>query len=335
MRLFVLLIVGAFTACISASEEETRSSVREGQKKLILDTDIAADCDDAGAVAVLHALANKQEVQIVGMMVSMPVEYGAPALDAINTYYNRPNIPIGTLKNSGDGARTGGLKTYNEDLARRFANDLKHSTYAKNAVTLYRELLSKSNDTSIVILTLGPLTNLYHLMKSLPDSISSLDGMALIRKKVKRLVTAGGRLPEGSSYNFWIAPEKTEHVINHWPTEYWFVPNQLGDSVLTGTDLMQRTDLKNPVRMAYSLYKAAHPDRPFRPSWDQMGVIVAVRGEHGIFASKSNGVVVAKRDKIKWQHGGNRDHRWFVSEAPFEVRRKLIEDLMTQAPSPN
>jgi inosine-uridine nucleoside N-ribohydrolase len=335
MRSIALLSIIAFAQCSETVDHDVPQHQSPAPVSLILDTDISADCDDAGAVAVLHALADKNEVEILGMMVSMPVEYGAPALDAINTFYKRPAIPIGTLKNSQDGARSGGLKTYNEDLAKRFPNDLQHAVYALNSVILYRQLLAKQNDKSVVILTIGPLTNLYHLLQSKSDSISPLAGIELVRKKVKRLVTAGGRLPEGSSYNFWMAPEKTQYVIANWPTEQWFVPNQLGDSVLTGGDLLKNTSLENPVRMAYSLYKAAHPTWPFRPSWDQMGVLVAVRPSSAMFSTETKGSVTVVGDKLKWTTEKDRDHIWVRTASSVEVRKKLIEDLMTHRSTGN
>ncbi len=33
------------------------------QQKIIFDTDMGSDCDDAGALAVLHKLADKEEVE--------------------------------------------------------------------------------------------------------------------------------------------------------------------------------------------------------------------------------------------------------------------------------
>lgn len=318
-------------ACMQETVAD-RTDDREDVPTIIFDTDFAADCDDAGALAVLHALIDNGEAQVIGMMTSIPTEHGAAAIDAINTYYGRPDIPIGVLRESSEGANTGGLKTYNQEIAYRFENDLRHSKNAPSAVVLYRNLLSSQPDNAVTILTVGPLTNIYHLMQSSSDSISALDGLELIRKKVKRIVIAGGRLPEGSSYNFWISPEKAEYVINNWPAEAWFVPNQLGDSVLTGNEFIKRTTIENPARMAYTLYKGKHPDRPFRPSWDQMGVYVATRGTGQLFSKESGGSVHAKAAKIKWISSGAKPHIWFKEKADVETRRAVIEELMSQAP---
>lgn len=335
--LFWILVAGFFDQPRNADgvpaylKEEGRGE-KDPKPRIIFDTDIAEDCDDVGAMAVLHALADKDELEIIGMMVSMPVQYGAPALDVINTFYNRPDIPIGTLKNSQDSAGARNLDVYNKALALRFPNDLKDGNNAPNSVALYRQLLENEKDNSVVILTVGPLTNLFHLMQSQPDAISTADGMDLIRKKVKLLITAGGRLPQGSSYNFRLAPEKSEYVINNWPTEYWFVPNDLGDSVLTGREMIAHTTSDNPVHEAYRLYSLAHPGWQFRPSWDQMGVLIAARRESGLFKSDTSGSVTASKAIIQWTSGLYKNHRWFQNNATVEQRRKVVEDLMMQPP---
>ena len=346
LSIFLVVFI-IFNACVDPQQELLDSQTQETLTsenlttstttttvipRVILDTDIAEDCDDVGAVAVLHALADRGEVRIMGMMVSMPVQYGAPALDAINTFYNRPHIPIGTLRHSDDALGAGNLLVYNKDLALGFPNSLKDASYAPNSVTLYRQLLKTAAHGSIIIITIGPLTNLYHLMKSTADEISSLTGMELIHQKVKRIVIAGGKLPDGTSYNFRVAPEKSAYVINNWPTEMWFAPNQLGDNVLTGKEMMSRTTRANPVHEAYRLYQNAHPSWEFRPSWDQMGVLVAVRGEAGLFKTEAYGGVKAYRAWIRWESYPDKDHLWYQNNSTIEYRRKVVEDLMMQPP---
>lgn len=304
----------------------------QANTKLIFDTDIAEDCDDVGAMAVLHALADEGELDILAMMVSMPVEYGAPALDAINTYFRRPDIPIGTLKNSQDALGAADLDVYNRALAMKFPNDVKHADDAPNALALYRELLAKEPDNSVVIITVGPLTNLYHLMNSPADEFSPLNGMDLIRQKVKRFIMAGGKLPNGSSYNFRISPGKSEYVINNWPTEHWLVPNELGDSVFTGTIMLSKTTAENPIHVAYDLYQKAHPGWEFRPSWDQMAVYIAARPDSPLFKAKTTGSVKAARHYITWLDAPDKNHVWFQPNSTREERRQVIEELMTHEP---
>src|SRR5687768_10367927 len=66
--------------------------------RIIFDTDMDSDCDDAGALAVLHALADRGEAEILATVASSKNPWSAPCVDAINTYYGRGDLPIGVPK---------------------------------------------------------------------------------------------------------------------------------------------------------------------------------------------------------------------------------------------
>ena len=77
------------------------SNAKAQVPKIILDADMSSDHDDIGAIATLHALADLGECQILGMMVSSLNGSTPLCMDAINTYYGRPNIPIGVRPDIG------------------------------------------------------------------------------------------------------------------------------------------------------------------------------------------------------------------------------------------
>jgi hypothetical protein len=54
--------------------------------------------NDAGGAT---PVADRGELEILGMMACTSDPYNAPCLDAYNTYFGRPGIPIGTLKDPG------------------------------------------------------------------------------------------------------------------------------------------------------------------------------------------------------------------------------------------
>ena len=143
---------------------------------------------------------------------------------------------------------------------------------------------------------------------------------------------AGGKLPEGTSYNFRVSPEKTEYVVNNWPTEYWLVPNELGDGVFTGPEMLSKTTKESPVHVAYALYKAKYPTWEFRPSWDQMGVYIAARPNDRLFKTNTTGSVEGYNAYIMWKNSPDKNHVWFQSNSTREERRRVIEDLMLHTP---
>ena len=57
---------------------------RKMYNTLILDTDIDTDCDDAGALAVLHALADRGEVEIAGVVCDVGNPWAAACAAAVN-----------------------------------------------------------------------------------------------------------------------------------------------------------------------------------------------------------------------------------------------------------
>lgn len=107
-----------------------------------------------------------------------------------------------------------------DSVAAEFPHRLKSNSEAPDAVTLYRKILSGQEDSSVVILTVGYMSNLASLLKSAPDCYSALNGMELIRKKVKVWICMGGNFPvddASDNVNFTRDPESAVYAIAHWP----------------------------------------------------------------------------------------------------------------------
>ena len=69
---------------------------------------------------------------------------------------------------------------------------------------LYRKLLAESPDKSVTIASIGFVTSLSRLLQSGPDEYSPLNGVELVRKKVKELYAMGGVFGDAvePDYNF-------------------------------------------------------------------------------------------------------------------------------------
>src|SRR6185437_11217193 len=67
--------------------------------RLILDTDIGNDVDDALALAMIHALETRGDVRLLAVTITKDNHYAAPFVDLVNTFYGRPDIPIGVVHN--------------------------------------------------------------------------------------------------------------------------------------------------------------------------------------------------------------------------------------------
>src|SRR5947209_15747718 len=145
-------------------------------RPIILDTDLGPDADDAGAVAMLHALADRGQVELPGMLCNTTCEWVAPCLAAINAYYGRAEIPIGTLRGPGhSGTKPDWSGTvFNRYLAERWPHPLKDRSRVEDARALYRRLLAAAAERSVVIVCIGSLTNLRDLLVSGSDAACPL-----------------------------------------------------------------------------------------------------------------------------------------------------------------
>jgi inosine-uridine nucleoside N-ribohydrolase len=315
--------------------------------KVILDTDIGPDVDDAGAVALLHALADRGEVEILAMNCNTTCEWGAPCLDAFNTYYGRGNIPIGTLKgkgSSGDSPEWSGL-TYNRYIAQHFPNDLKNGTQAPNAVAVYRKILASQADTSVTLISIGALTNLRNLLDSPADQLSQLNGMELAKRKVKMLSLMAGTYPKGKKNdpNFSMDSIASVKVIAQWPTAIMFSGTEIGQSIKTGVRLLDIKDDRNPIREAYlqwdahffNMWDSTYHGGSIHPhdSYDQTSVLYAVRGCKDYWKAQTDGYnTVQVNGYNEWQEYPDQNHHYLIQYKNPEVMAMIIDSLMVQPP---
>jgi inosine-uridine nucleoside N-ribohydrolase len=325
--------------------------------RLIIDTDMSGDCDDVGAVCLAHALMGRGEVELLAVVHNTGLDTGVGAISAINTYYQRPNIPVGAYKGSFDRGLRG---PYVDDLVRRFPSKLQNASGAPDALHVYRRALAGSADRSVWVSSIGFTTNLEALLKSAPDEISPLNGTELVTQKVRGLAWMGGRYPSSApdpeqphfpspEHNFGfhcggatprcnnvssdpIAPS-TAFVVEHWPASVpiVFLGWEIGHPILTGAVMTNGTAANNPCRQAYIDHGNGLVGRS---SWDPATTLFAVRGA-GTFYT-----LVAGRNVVDPGTGNNAWHAdaqgraqsYLVQRAPIESVRDAINELLLLPP---
>lgn len=311
--------------------------------KVILDVDLAEDVDDAGALAVLHALADRGEAEILGVLVSSKNEWVGPCLDAINTWYGRPDLPIGYqrghqygYRNPKDPDRETPSK-YAGLVAKTYPRDLKRSSDAPDAVGLCRKLLAPQPDQSVTLVTVGFLTNLRDLLDSPSDEHSPLNGEALVKQKVKQWVCMGGVFPGGKfpdgngEYNLMYDTVASVRAVNDWPTPIVFSGFEIGASIKVGSRLKD-TPEANPVRACYQHYNELHD----REAWDLTAVLYAVRGARDYWTLSEPGFCLmharVSHGYNEWISAPAKSHRYLIQKMPPQDLGKVIEELLVQPP---
>jgi hypothetical protein len=257
--------------------------------KIIFDTDMESDVDDVGALAMLHGLADAGDAEIMATMVCSLNPWSVPTVDVVNTYCGRPDIPIGAVKTLGVYRNS----KYARMLAEEYPQDAGLGENAPDATQLYRQLLAAAEDSSIVVVTVGYLTNLAYLLSSPPDAISNLSGKDLVRQKVKHLVCMGGRYPfqqnPGRWGNFKPDPGAIVQVAQDWPTDIIFTGGgDFADLFQTGKKTFDFPPTSNPISHAYDVFLQSW-NRQYHHSADLIAVYVAVRGWEEYFEMHSQG----------------------------------------------
>lgn len=304
--------------------------------KIIFDTDMTGDCDDCGALAVLHALADQGEVEILGCIASYGGNpYVAGCIDAINTYYGRGDLPIGAIQEAYGRTESFYLEAIATDQA-RYGHDVVTKADTNGHVTVYRQLLAKQPDKSVTIVTVGRLKALCDLLASPADDASALDGVMLVKQKAVQWVCMGGRYPNSerkgeANFQTHGGAGYSRTAVETWPLPAVFLGYEIGAGIMTGQTLVKDSD-DNPVARAYRLYLSAiHADA--RQSWDQTAVLFAVRGANPWCKLVSTGHNHVDEEGInEWCPSPDKQHAYAVEARPPEEAAAVIESLMTQPP---
>jgi hypothetical protein len=321
MKLFIFLIL------VSACRPQFSDQKIQVSEKIIFDTDMGSDCDDAGALALLHVYADQGKAEIIGCIYSsVVVPYGAAIVEAINIYYGRPDIPVGACfgEEVGDPVDKMSAEKLAKDTT-AFENRIVHNRDAEEQTRLNRRLLLSQPDSSVTYITVGHTKGLYDLLVSQPDDISPLFGSEMVRKKIKRWVALGalGAHHNGDwlvkDWNFFFngtAPY-TQYLVEHFPAPVFFVDG--GRNVMTGKSLKE-TPPGNILRTVYrdwlwNVEKKTLDDQ--RPSWDLVTVYFAVEGLGNYFETASPGWLQFDAEKgCRWIIGENHYNHTFIRQKP-------------------
>lgn len=310
-------------------------NVSYSQEKIIFDTDLGGDADDLGALAMLHNFVDKKECELLAVMCWSTEKYSVSAIDAVNRFYNHPDILIGTRKAD--------IYTDPNNYGKPIADNFPHLLNPENvpdATILYRQILARSANKSITIVAVGPLKNIENLLKSAGDSISPLTGKQLIEKKIKEFVIMGGQFPEGKNeWNFdGNMKGVTKFVIKNITVPIVFSGFELGESIKTG-DVFNNIDKNTPLYIGFMHFSEFAPwmKEQYKEgkisnnsTFDQTAVLYAVRKGLGLYWDKvSDGKCVP--DDIggnTWIKSKKSNHSYLILKMDKILIAKEIEGFM-------
>lgn len=258
--------------------------------KILFDTDITGDVDDVLALAMLHSLADRGACELLGVTVSKNHPLTASFVDAQNTFYGRPDLPVGVTRDAQAQHRESRYLKLAESPD--YPHDLRRNEDARDAVELMHELLAAQPDRSVTIVSVGIASNLANLLQS-PG------GVELVKAKVRTLSIMAGAFAfcNGSNYhleaNVINGIGYMQTVAERWPDGVPVVWSgyEIGEALPYPRQSIARDfGYRTPhlVREAYLLHSGPAHDRP---CWDQSSVLQAVYPERGFFGLSQPGRV--------------------------------------------
>lgn len=326
----VSIFRAALTALILSS---VLCAAPPAKPRIIFDTDMGNDIDDALALAMLHSFTSRQEAELIGVTITKDNRWAAPYIDLVNTFYGRPQIPIGVVKSGKTPEDSPYIQVPSQ---RRRANGsfvyphrLHDGRQAPDAVQVLRTLLENQPDGSVILVQVGFSTNLARLLETDRD---------LIAKKVKLLSTMAGNFKkETPEYNVKIDVPAAQKLFAQWPSPIVVSGFEVGETILYPAKSIERDYsyvADHPIAEAYRLYQKWPYDRP---TWDLTSVLYAVRPDRGYFSLSPPGTIqVDDKGSTVFKATPDGRHRYLIVNQEQRIRiLEAMQELASQPPCPD
>jgi pyrimidine-specific ribonucleoside hydrolase len=298
--------------------------------RVIFDTDFGPDYDDVGAITLLHSFADSGWVNILATIASSGHKNAAAAIDVFNTYFKRPDIPIGVV--GGHAITLGDKQHWTDSVIKRYPHAIQSNNDVPQALTLYRKILASQPDHSVTIITVGFLTNLSDLLESQKDVYSSLNGYELVKQKVITLVSMAGRFPSGREFNLAEDRGSSVKVLTEWPTSILFSGFEIGQKIKSGLPLIHNDGIRSsPVKDVFAIcIPMAKEDSAGRMSWDESAVFVAVKGWRDHYTLAMGKCTIGPDGINEWTNKGSNQAHLVEKRSPQEMGEMINQLIMHQ-----
>ena len=159
--------------------------------RIIFETDMGNDVDDVLALDMLYKYQDAGKIQLLLISNNKGNAYSAPFIHLMNDFYGWSGIPVASSPAELLPRQKEKQPSYVEAVA---ASGVFPASSAEtfDSVEKYRQVLAAQPDRSVVIVSVGLLSNLKRLLDSAPDRYSELPGRELVARKVRLLTMMGG-----------------------------------------------------------------------------------------------------------------------------------------------
>ena len=291
--------------------------------KVIFDTDMGSDCDDAGALSLLHHLADEGKVDILATTHCASEIGGSVTIKVMNEWYKRPDIPIGRYDTRTFLERED-CKVYTREIMEGYLKNHRMPGF-ENSVRVMRRILSENTD--VILIVVGMLNNVADLLRSMPDDISSMNGVELVKNSVREMYSMGGHFtdPTYAEYNIKSDIENAKYIAENFPRPITYCGFELGENLYTGSQLADAGE-DNPVRIAY-YNMLAKSESKLRNSWDPITTYCAIEQDSNLY-EKRGGLTISFDDEGRAvvEEGGK--DAYMVAAVEEDEIKEVIDKLI-------
>jgi len=274
-----------------------KSEVCAAPVNIIFDNDMGNDVDDIIALDLLLKYHEAGKVNILAILGNRDANSCMAFCNMYCTWFGYPNIAMGAIVNGSNPTpeeKSYATKTLAvEKNGKPVFRCSKDTRALPNAVDVYRKVLARAANKSVVIVSTGFSSNIARLMETEGDENSPLSGMELIKRKVSWFSVMAGNFEDQNykEYNVWNDVKAAKKFFEESPVPICFCDFALGKTVrYPSTSIAADFGWckQHPFVTAYNFYHAA----PYEsPTWDPMSMLYALEPTAGFFGLSERGNV--------------------------------------------
>lgn len=335
-----LLLVFLLVLCGDPASSSSADS--PAVPRIIFDTDMGNDVDDLLALGLLHGLQSRGACELLGVTITRSDELAGPFVNAVNTFYGRPDLPVGCIRGPAEKEASKFLRLVEsrEQGGPKYPHRLQRSSDAPDAVKLLRRLLSHQPDRSVTLVQVGYFSNLAALLDTPGDEFSPMKGRDLAEQKVKLLSVMAGAFQTIDGNNHYLEFNvikdipSAQKLARDWPTPIVWSGFEIGialpyPATSIGRDFSYVRH--HPVAEGYVLYE---PPPHERPTWDLTSALYAAHPDRGYFGVSPRGSVTIEADGFTrfTPQAEGRDRFLTLDATQMARTREALVQLCSQPP---
>lgn len=335
----ILVVVLALNMLAACNRTVGTQAVESGAIPVIFDTDVGSDIDDVLALQMVLNYAKQGKCDLLGIAISKDYPRVIDYVDGYCNLNGFDSIPLGYAYDGSD-------IEWNRECGKYVCGTLDTIIDGKKILPVKRTIadsipegykmmrkqLASQADSSVIIITVGFATNLARLLRSTADEYSDLNGIDLVRKKVKLLSTMSGTYNDDTfnnpEWNVLQDLDAAKYTYANWPTKVIASGSEVGVRILYPHQSVLKdfpNGEKHPLCVSYKLYEKMPYDRP---TWDLTSVVYAIEPEtSGLDISPKGTITIEDNGFSRFEPSENGQHQYLIIK-PENVEKavhKLVD----------